>query len=173
MMKARSNQTEFQRIHPVRIMPPAYEVLKKRMDDAVASRAFRLYMNRDRTSGSDAEDWRQAEADVVRPLQCGSIVEDDTVCLTADISCFGPGTVEVWVEPHRITLCGACPEKELEGPAQAATSIGPKNWIFRTYGVTAELDPAEVIVRFNGPAMYVFIHRARPMPQQAVEVHAA
>ena len=172
-MKAQRNHSEFQRVHPVRVMPPESDVLRKRMNDAVAWRAFRLYRNRGLVSGHDAEDWRQAEAEVVRPLQCGSIVEDDTVCLTADISCFGPGTVEVWVEPHRITLCGPCPANELEGPAETATSIGPKNWIFRTHGVTAELDPAEVIVRFNGPAMHIFVHRARPIPQQAVAVHAA
>jgi Protein of unknown function (DUF2934) len=172
-MRSHPQSPEFQRARHVRVMPPAADALNKRMHDAVAWRAFHLYEARGCASGHEAEDWREAEADVVRPLECGTIVEEDTVCVTTDASCFGPGSLEVWVEPHRITLCGPCAAQKLERPAEAAIRIGQRNWIFRTHELTAELDPAEVIVKFNGPAMHIYISRAHRKPQQAELAHAA
>ena len=172
-MSARRGSSDSPRRRQVKIMPPVLHILQKRMHDAVAWRAFRLYEARGCSQGHQAEDWSRAEAEVIRPLNGGMIVEEDCVCLTTDMSCFAPGVVELWVEPHRITLCGPRAEENPEPPAEAATGAGEKNWIFRTHDVTAELDPTGVTVRFNGPAMHVYLHRALPTPQQAAEAHAA
>lgn len=171
-MRAHPDVTEFQRKHQVRIMPAASDALKKKMHDAVAWRAFRLYEARGGASGHEREDWRQAETEVIRPLDCGTIVQDHRICLTADVTCFGPGTLEIWVEPRRITLCGPCADPKFNSMA-GSPAAGPANWIFRTHEFTAEADPAEVTVRFNGPAMHIYLRRAMPIPQQAVLARAA
>ena len=154
-------------------MPPAPDALEKRMHDAVAWRAFHLYEARGCTLGHEVEDWGQAEAEVVRPLDCGVIEQDDSVCLTTDASCFGPGTLEIWIEPHRITLCGPSVIQTPEQAEEPLSAIGRKNWVFRTHELSAEVSPAEVTVRFNGPAMHIYLHRALPIPQEAVLAHAA
>jgi len=172
-MSARRGSSDSPRRRQVKIMPPVLHILQKRMHDAVAWRAFRLYEARGCARGHEVEDWSRAEAEIIRPLNGGMIVQEDCVCLTTDVSCFAPDTVELWIEPHRITLCGPRAEPNAEQLAEAATGNGEKNWIFRTHDVTAEVDPTGVTVRFNGPAINIYLHRAYPTPQQAVEAHAA
>jgi hypothetical protein len=172
-MRTHPEVTEFQRKHPLKVIASAPEALEKKMHDSVAWRAFHLYEAHGGGSGHEVEDWRQAESEVVRPMDCGLIVQDDRVCLTTDVSCFGPGTLEIWVEAHRITLCGTSTSPKLHRAAGPASANGPRDWIFRTHELSAEVVPAEVTVRFNGPAMHVYLRRALPVPQQAVMARAA
>jgi Protein of unknown function (DUF2934) len=172
-MRLHPDISELQRIHPLRIMPPASDALKKKMNDAVAWRAFELYESHGWAAGHDRENWLQAEADVVRPLDCGTIVQDHRVCLTTNISCFAPGTLELWIEPHRITLCGPNPSRRLERTGPAAAGSGLRNLLFLTHELDSKVEPAEVTVRFNGPAMHIYVRRAALKPQMAAMAHAA
>lgn len=172
-MRLHPDISEFQRIHPLRIMTPAGDALKKKMHDAVAWRAFELYENHSHAGGHDREDWLQAEAEVVRPLDSGTIVQDHRVCLTTNISCFAPGTFELWIEPHRITLCGPNPSRRLERTGPLTAGAGLRDLLFLTHELDQEVKPAEVTVRFNGPAMHIYLRRALPEPRMAVMAHAA
>ena len=174
-MRAHPDITEFQRKHPIKIMPPASDALKKKMHDAVAWRAFRLYEARGCSRGNATEDWRQAEEEVVRPLDCGEIVQDHRDCLTTDVSCFGPGTLEIWVEPQRITLCGPRPSQPLNRAVESQAGISQENWIFRTHDLSTKVDSAELTVRFNGPALHIYLRRALPAgkKEEAELAHAA
>ncbi|HUK53026.1 MAG TPA: hypothetical protein VL099_07030 [Candidatus Binatia bacterium] len=172
-MKAIAEVTEFQRTHQVRIMPPAPDALKKKIHDAVSWRAFALYEGRGGMRGHEIEDWSLAEADVLQPMDCGTIVQDHRVCLTTNLSCFGPGTLELWVEPHRVTVCGPAASAKLDRTGEKSSQITRKDWIFRSHELSAEVDPAAVTVRFNGPAMHILLQRAVAVPRHAELVHAA
>jgi Protein of unknown function (DUF2934) len=152
--------------HPqdLRIRAVLGNELKNKMHDAVAWRAFELYERQGGAAGHDIENWERAEAEVVRPLDCGVIVQDHRVCLTADASLFDDGPIELHVEPRRVTLCGfdrtRRPLPTPPGPEASGPVPPRRDWIFRVHEFDVDLDPAEVVARFNGPVLNIYLGKA-------------
>ena len=148
------------RPHELRIRTVTGSDLQAKIHDAIAWRAYELYEARGGAGGHDAEDWKQAEAEVVRPLPCGFLEQDHRVCLTADASHFDEGPIELWVEPRRLTLCGfdgtrkPLPVKPGEPPRPR------RDWLFLVHDFAVELDPGAVTARFNGPVLDIYVRRA-------------
>lgn len=134
--------------------------LNNKIHDAVAWRAYQFYEQEGRTGGHDVEDWERAEARVVRPLDCGVLVQDHRVCVTVDASEFDDGTIELYVERRRLTLCGFDRSRR-PLPTPPGEPVPPRrDWIFRVHDLDVDVDPRAVVARFNGPALNIYLEKA-------------
>ena len=128
--------------------------LEKRFREAVTRRAYQLFETHGCSPGHEGEDWTQAESDLVRPLACGLLTEDDKIFLSTDVSVFEEGSLEVFVEPRRLSLRGrphtpdggdgACPLRE---------------FVYCVLDLPVEVDRSQVHARFNGRILEISLYR--------------
>ena len=151
---------ETRRLHDLKIRYAIGSDLETKIQAAVAWRAYQLFESRGCVAGHEVEDWGRAQAEVVAPLQCGTLEQDHRVCLTTDATCFDEGPIEIWLEPRRLTLCGFDPNRKPfpVPPGQPAPSR--KDWIFRVHDFAVELHPGGLTARFNGPALDIYVVKA-------------
>src|SRR5271169_6556039 len=90
----------------VLIVPVAAEEQKRRIDAAVAERAYEIFQKRGGMGWHELEDWHQAEAQVRSNVCVGITTQDHAVFIATDAAGFEPGTLEVWVAPRQLTICG-------------------------------------------------------------------
>jgi HSP20 family molecular chaperone IbpA len=159
-MKGTRSALESPNVREVRIRLVAGNELQNKIHDAVACRAFQLFEAQGCAAGHDTEHWERAQAQVVRPLDCGVIVQDHRVCLTADMSCLEEGRIDVWVEPHRLTLAGIdAKRRPIEGTlGEPARSRMEGTFLVHDFAV--EVNSAEVTARFNGPVLNIYLAKA-------------
>jgi len=118
--------------------------------DAIAKRAFQISESRGFEAGHELEDWRQAESEMLLPLNCGFIVLERSIELRTDAECFGAGEIEICVEPRHLTICGketACPPDA--APKQADEKSAGHSMI-RSLELPLEIEPSQVSARFRG-----------------------
>ena len=63
--------------------------------------------------GHELKDWREAESEILHPLNCGFLVLDNRVEVNTDAASFGEGEIQICVEPQ------TCPDLR-KGPHQHA-----------------------------------------------------
>jgi len=137
----------------IRILAAVPSEQTGRVHEAIACQAYRLFESHGLTAGHEAEDWRQAESQIVQPLDCGLITQNDKVSVCTDIAAFGEGNVEVRVEPRRLSLCGrSCPLEKGRTTPQPDTS-------YRLLDLPVEVDPSHVHARFNGRILEIDLYR--------------
>jgi hypothetical protein len=146
----------------------------QRVHEAVARRAFEIFESRGSASWHDLEDWRQAEAELVRPSCFGRMSVDGTLWMGIDATDFEEGTIEIWVAPHQLTICGK--RRAEEGAAVAIKRSGPspeEEMIFHVIDQTCEIDPERVTARINGPSLEILLRKAGAEPVEMREAKAA
>ncbi len=122
---------------------------------ATAKEAFRISETRGFKPGHELEDWRRAESQVVRPLDCGFLVSDHRIELSTDAACFGEGEVEICVEPRHLTICGT--ERTC---LPGAVSKFPDRPIIRTLELPIEIQPSQASAKFKGRTIEIDLPRA-------------
>lgn len=90
----------------VRIVPLTAEEQKRKIDGAVAPRAYQIFQKRGGTGWQEWEDWRKAEAELRSRVCVGRTTEDQVVFVGTDAAWIEPGTIEVWVAPRPLTMSG-------------------------------------------------------------------
>ncbi|HMD06734.1 MAG TPA: Hsp20/alpha crystallin family protein [Candidatus Acidoferrum sp.] len=144
----------------------------RRIHAAVSRRAYEIFEN----CGSGAhekEDWRQAESALLRPLCLGRMNVDDSVWLSMDATHFEEGTINIWVAPHRLTICGKRRAKRQPTTPAASKSHMEEEIMFREVGLPIEVDPSKVTARFNGKFLEILLVKAQAKAEQAVKAAAA
>lgn len=116
------------------------------MHDAIARRAFVNFESRESRAVDASADWRRAESEMVRPLECGFIVGDKKVSVETDASAFEEGPIEIFVEPRRLMMCGTCRPRAKKSPAEP---------IFYVLDLPVAIDPSRVTTRFNGCVLLI------------------
>ncbi len=130
----------------------------KNISEAIAKRAYEIYLLRGGAPGSDREDWQRAEKEIVRPLSCCGILdsEDEAVISFMDSALGGKNLeeIEICVQPHRVILAG----KEKASPRQASRAA-----IFRVLPLEDEFDPssAKLSLKQHGSIVEIEIHKLR------------
>lgn len=128
--------------------------LEKKFREAVTRRAYQLFETHGCSPGHEGEDWKRAESDVVRPLACGLLTEDDKISLSTDISVFEEGSLEVCVEPRRLSLCGRPRTPDGQDGACAL-----REFAYGVLDLPVEVDPSQVHARFNGRILEISLYR--------------
>lgn len=145
---------------------------RRRIHEAVARRAFEIFEKRG-TGSHQQEDWRQAESALLRPICIGRMAIDDSFWVSADATNFQEGTINIWVAPRLLTICG------MPRPKQQATTLIPgssarqEEVMFREVRLPIEIDPSNVTACVNGKFLEIRLKKAQPTPAQATRAAAA
>jgi len=143
----------------------------RRVQEAVARRAFEIFERGGSTPWHELEDWRQAERELASPLCYGRMAVGDSLWVGADVAAFSEGTVEIWVAPRKITICG---KPRLDGVDAHRKNVGPgPEIIFHVLDLSVEVDPSHVTAKFNGSSLEILLRRAPGKPRQETQAVAA
>jgi HSP20 family protein len=155
-------------------MTPVKTAERERIvQEAIAKRAFRISERRGFESGHELEDWRRAESEILRPLNCGFLILDRKIELSADGACFDKGEIEIFVEPRRVTICGnesVCPPEA--APRQADEKSGDR-WIIRSLELPFDIEPSKAAAKFNGRLIEMDLPKAGANQKAAAAKDAA
>ena len=114
----------------------------RRIDEAIARRAYEIFERRAGIGRHELRDWREAESEV-RSKLCFSLgSSDDSVLVGFDLARFEKDGVEVWVAPRQITICGK-PTRHKEQPEWPAHSYGGP--VFRVIALPVEVDAGRAV----------------------------
>ncbi len=119
----------------------------RRMQEAVAHRAYAIFESRGSGSWHELQDWRQAESDLIRPLCCGRTTVGDSLWIGTDAGIFEAGTIEIWIAPRKVTICGKPRADRVD-----VQPIGPhseKERIFRVLDLCLDLDPSHATAKIQ------------------------
>ncbi len=144
----------------------------RRIHAAIARRAYEIFENRG--SGlHEQEDWRQAESALLQPFCVGRMSLDDSLWVSMDGTHFQEGTINLWVAPRRLTVCGKPRAKRQAASLLPRNSHPEEDLVFREVALPIEIDPANVRARFNGRALEILLRKAQAKPKVAVRAAAA
>jgi len=133
----------------------------KKIQAAIAKRAYELFERRGRACGHEVEDWEQAKGEILNNLLFGMTTCDHTMLVEMDPAAFEPGTVEVWVAPRRLTVYGRPKTSGAEAVA-AGHAPAPKT-VFCEIPIPTEFNPGGVTARTHGS----FLEIRLPEPMHA------
>jgi HSP20 family molecular chaperone IbpA len=118
----------------------------RRINAAIARRAYEIFERRGGMSWHEIEDWRQAESEV-RSKLCFSLSKaDDSFRVGFDAAPFEEGTAEVWIAPRQMTICGK-PIRHKE-QAERATALY-EGMVFRTIALPVEVEPGRAVANLK------------------------
>ena len=80
--------------------------------------------------------------------------------LGTDASAFEEGTIEIWIAPRRITICGK-PWIEKERAASGERCV---EMIYHIVNLPLEVDPSGVTATFRGPSLEIVLRKAQAKP---------
>src|SRR5690349_15334841 len=145
----------------------------RRTQAAVARRAYEIFESRGSAAWHELEDWREAEAELVRPLSCGRMKLGDSLWIGFDTALFQEGTIDIWVARGRLTICGEPRvRREESAPKQAGSSKG-RETIFRVADLPLETDPLKVTAKLRGRSLEVLLGKAGGKLEPATTAAAA
>lgn len=122
---------------------------------AITKRAYEISQRARLVPGSDRENLRLAENEILQPICCGLLESKEGVTVSMFCSAIGPKDieeVEVCVEPHRLILAGK--KRTSSGSAQAAS-------VYRVLPLADEFDPSSVepVLKQHGSLLEIKIHK--------------
>ena len=139
---------------------------------AVACRAYEIFANRGSISGHELEDWRRAEAELTKPLCCGLMQFEDTLWVETGTSPFEAGSIEIWVAPRNIAICGKPCSSHLHAHEAEHGASGRPEMIFSVLDLPVEIDPSGTKVKWNGPSMEILFKKAKTEAEHKVKAAA-
>jgi hypothetical protein len=145
---------------------------ERRIHAAIARRAYEIFKIRG-SGAHEQEDWRQAESELLRPLCLGRMSVDDSLWVSMDATHFEEGTINIWVAPHRLTICGKPRAKRQPTTPAASSSLMQEEIMFREVGLPLEVDPSKVTARLKGQFLEILLRKVQVKPGQAVKAAAA
>jgi len=141
---------------------------RKMVFDAIAERAYQIYESRNHEPGHELDDWRRAESEIVRPLNCGFLILDQMIALSTDTASLEGREIEICVEPRHLTICGNPRAGRPIVPPERGASTSKGNPIFYVLDLPVEIEPSRVTASLNGRRLDIDLPKA---PTKR-EVHA-
>jgi hypothetical protein len=136
----------------------------RRIQEAMARRAYEIFERRGGAGWHELEDWCQAESELLRPCSCGEMTLNGSLWLGTDASMFEEGTVEIWVAPRRITICGKPrTEKEREANGERRAEM-----LYHVVNLPIEVEPSGVTTRFRGRSLEIVLQKAQAKSPHAM-----
>jgi HSP20 family molecular chaperone IbpA len=142
----------------------------RRMQEAVAHRAYAIFESRGSGSWHELQGWGQAASELVRPLNCGRTTVGDKLWIGTDARIFEPGAIEIWVAPRKITICGE-PRSDKDVPGIRTRSREAR--IFRVLDLCLDVDPTHMTARLHGPSLEILVKKAQAKSRQEAQAEAA
>jgi hypothetical protein len=151
--------------NPIGIIAVSAAEQRRRVDEVIARRAYEIFERRGGEARHELEDWRQAESDVRSNLCFGLSTSIGSVLVGCDAGSFEKGSLEVWVAPRQVTLCGKplLPRRLSSGPAPVYCGA-----IFRVITLPAVIDPNRAFVHWKSSFLEIHL----PIVGSTANVHA-
>jgi HSP20 family molecular chaperone IbpA len=140
----------------------------RRIDETIAHRAYEIFERRGGMGWHELEDWRQAESDVRSKLCFGLTSSEDSLFVGCDVAGFEEGSVEVWVAPRQMTICGK-PFGPKEQTAKSETHPY-RGVVFRVVSLPVEVEPGRVLISLE--RNFLEIHLSTVHSKQESHVRA-
>jgi hypothetical protein len=132
----------------VTIIPVASEEQNRRIDTAIAQRAYEIFEKRGGAGWHELEDWRQAEAEIRSHLCFGVTTRNHTVVIGTDTARFQPGTLKIWAAPRQITICGKPGSQRVAPVETLANAEG--HMVFRSVQLPCAVDCTRARTKVHG-----------------------
>ena len=140
----------------------------RRIDEAIAHRAYEIFEQRGGMGWHELEDWRQAESEVRSKLCFGRTSSDDSLRVACDIAGFEEGSVEIWVAPRQITICG----KPIGHREKTAGPHPYHGLVFRVVALPAEVEVTRVFTTLKHDFLDIHLPTVRSKQQGRSLAHA-
>jgi HSP20 family protein len=111
---------------------------------AIARRAFELFEGNGRGFGHDAEDWFNAESELLHPTHLTLAESDGSFTVQAEVPGFSAKDLEVSVEPQRLTIAGKRETSKEEKDKKILYTERCANQILRVMDLPTEVDTGKV-----------------------------
>jgi hypothetical protein len=135
----------------------------RRVEEAIAKRAYQIFEKRGGMAWHELEDWRQAESELCGNLCFSETTGDRTVVIGTDPRGFAHGTLEIWVAPTRLTLTGEwhprLPNRATGGP------YPPFHHICRSIELPYPVDPDKAQACIRNQYLEIKLPQAAAVPQ--------
>jgi len=125
------------------------------VQDAIARKVLQNVESLGFELGHELKDWREAESEILHPLNCGFLVLDNSVELSLDAASFGEGEIQICVEPRNLMICGM---DRTNTPDIASKSADQS--VIRTLELPLEIDPSTVTAGFRGRTIEIDLPKA-------------
>jgi HSP20 family protein len=167
---------ELQSVHPMIVEAVTLFNRLEEIQQQIAERAYELFEERGRDHGHDFEDWTQAEAELLAPVNIEEGETENALKITADVPGFNEKDIEVAVEPRRVFVSGKTakaitPDENDDQPiAGQQTSM-----FFRVIDLPAEIDTTKAKAQLNKGRLTLTLHKlatseTNPTASQAITV---
>jgi len=125
------------------------------VQDAIAKKVLQNVKSLGFEPGHELKDWREAESEILHPLNCGFLVLDNRVEVNTDAASFGEGEIQICVEPRNLMICGM---DHISSPETASNSANQS--VIRTLELPIEIDPSSVTAGFRGRTIEIDFPKA-------------
>ena len=140
----------------------------RRIDEAIAHRAYEIFERRGGLGWHELEDWRQAEAEIRSKLCIGVTSSDDALGVSCDIAGFEMGTVAIWAAPRQITISG----KPISRWEPAARPNPYHGIVFRVVPLRLEVEPSRVVTTLKRHFLEIHLPIVRSRQEDLARAHA-
>jgi Hsp20/alpha crystallin family protein len=125
------------------------------VQDAIAKKVLKNVASLGFEPGHELKDWREAESEILHPLNCGFLILDNSVELNLDAASFDGGEIQICVEPRNLMICG---KDHSYSPDIASKSANES--VIRTLELPLEIDPSAVTGGFRGRTIEIDLPKA-------------
>jgi HSP20 family molecular chaperone IbpA len=157
----------------LKVIPVNASEQTRRVQEAIARRAYEIFDSRGSASWHELEDWRQAESELVRRRCSGQMSLNDTLWIGTDAGIFEEGTIEIWVAPRQLTICGKTRVDKVDAHRKHIGSHPGGEMIFQALDLPAEIDPSHVTAKINGWSLEILLRKAQAKPKPEARAAAA
>ncbi|MBS1841547.1 MAG: DUF2934 domain-containing protein [Acidobacteria bacterium] len=143
----------------------------RRIDQAIAQRAYEIFERRGGTAWHELEDWRQAESEVRSKLCFGLTSSAEALLVGCDIARFEKDSIEIWVAPKRVTICGK-PVAHKEKRANLDLHLY-QGTVFRAVPLPVEVEPDGALINLRGNFLEIRLPKKHAWHEDRVRANAA
>lgn len=142
----------------------------RRVEEAIARRAYQIFERRGGMGRHELEDWRQAESEVRSKLCFSLSSSDDALFVGFDVARFEQGSVEVWIAPRQMTIRGRPIRHKEQAPGAVRLYEGI---VFRTIALPAEIEPGRAVANVKRSFVEIRLPMTRPKYEERSQMQAA
>jgi hypothetical protein len=147
----------------ITIVPVALEEQNRRIDSAIAQRAYEIFEKRGGMGWHELEDWRQAEAEIRSRLCIGLTTRNHSVIIGTDVAQFDSGTLQIWAAPRQITICGK--SRSHGAPLVKTHANAEGHMTFRQIQLPCAVDCTGARTKVHGKFLEIQLPKAMAPPQ--------
>jgi len=155
---------------------PASSLLKRMEDihDAIARRAYDLFVSRGFSHGHDWADWLLAESEVLQQAPVEILENGSELKITAALPGFTEKDIEVRVDPNRLFISGQRQERvENIKKGDVVYSERRSDQVYRSIDLPAQVDPDKVKTTLNHGELEIILPKTKAGKKPPMEEKAA